>query len=517
MHLGALSKGTPLFDHAGKMAENSSEAVTSYFSVHDSIASKAKMYTSKYAQFVIDYAIEWEKVVVARVNAGLKKANDLRVEADHYQGKVESLRQSANQTMAKGKQVDNKTAEKLSRNEEKLGNIKKSHQKFTYDLCLLMEEVTVRSWRDLHPLLVKVAQFDTTLCNDQAKTMAGLDKVVTELKKLAVTHGIKPQARLKDLDSLEPELLSTRSPDSNIPAIEAGVGGLSLEAGRASPIGSDGGFPSSNERFPPGSVAPQGLGGFPVPVQNSDSDTRSVGNSVKSGSHLGTPSTLDMVAINKSAAPPPTVDQLTAAFGPTTNGSSNPSYNGMGSAPNSGALPPLGPNAGLGVRGRNQSLESFDSHRSGASAPPPAAPPPPPPGTSFAPAPSPYGGGAPNPFGAAPAPNPFGAAPAPNPYGAAPAPNPFGAPPSTYGAPNPFGNGPAPTSPYGAPSTPNSLGGSGPSPMYGAPPPVSSYGQPQTNFAQQPSYGQQPPNYGQQPSYTRQPSYGSTNTNPFDD
>ena len=54
------------------------ETVCSYLSVHEGLSKKYKMYTSKYAQFVIDYAVEWEKVVVARVTAALKKAEELR-------------------------------------------------------------------------------------------------------------------------------------------------------------------------------------------------------------------------------------------------------------------------------------------------------------------------------------------------------------------------------------------------------------------------------------------------------
>ncbi len=106
---------------------------------------------------LIDYAVEWEKVMVARVSAGLIKAEQLRVELDHYQHKVDSLRQSANATMAKGEQVDGKSAERLTRNEDKLIKNKADHTKFMSALCLLIEEVTEQSWSDLHPLLVKSA------------------------------------------------------------------------------------------------------------------------------------------------------------------------------------------------------------------------------------------------------------------------------------------------------------------------------------------------------------------------
>lgn len=462
-HLAVLSKDTCLFEQTGQMpgADRSTDSVNSYLSVHETCANKYKMYASKYGQFVLSYAEEWYKVVTTRVGSGLKKAEELRVELDHYQTKVESLRQSANQTMAKGKQVDAKTAEKLKRNEDKLLKIKESTSRFTAELCILAEEVTERAWRDLHPLLVKIAQFDVTLSGDEAKAMSSLNTVVSELKKLAVTHGIKPQARLKDLETLDPQLLSTAQGESGTLKIEAGMGGLSLSSSLGGSMGGNG-----EMHFPPGSTSPQGLGGFPVQVQSGDLSNgydmgrqSSFGGSARSGhsSAVGAPSTTDMMNIHAHAAPPPTMDSLSQAFGPTASS-----------------------------RGRNQSIDSFDSFRSGASAPPPAAPPPPPPGQT------PSSGGY-NPFGApAPPPNPFGAAPvAPSPYGAPPPPA-YGAPP-----PPPMGSygsqpGSAPSS-YGRPSDPYAQGSNFAQQQYMQPPPPApaSYGAPQLP-PQYPTQSQQP-------------------------
>ena len=407
---------------------------------------------------------------------GLKKAEEMRVEVDHYQQKVESLRQSANQTMAKGKQVDTKSAEKLKRNEDKLLKIKETNSRFTSELCLLAEEVTERAWRDLHPLLVKVAQFDVTLSADEAKAMASLNSVVSNLKKLADQHGIKPQARLKDLENLDPQLLSTaRGEGSGTLAIEAGMGRLSMSGSSA--MGSSG-----ETHFPPGSTAPQGLGGFPVQVQSGglssgydlgrqpsyEGSARS-NNSSAVGVGGQAPSTMDMININAHAAPPPTMDTLSQAFGPSASAS----------APTSGGLPPMG-------RNRNPSADSFDSFRSGGSAPPPAAPPPPPPGQQ---APTSMSGSGYNPFGGGQSPSP-----AANPYGGPPGPIPI---PTT----NPFG---------AAPPAP-------PPPAYGAPPPPTAYGQPQPGSAP-PSYGRpadpyaQPNNFSQPPSMHPPPppsSYGA--------
>jgi hypothetical protein len=480
--LAVLSKDTPLFEKTGLMptADSPSDSVVSYLSIQESVAGKAKIYGQKYAQFVIDYAVEWEKVVTSRVDKGLKNAEQLRVELDHYQRKVESLRQVANATMAKGKQVDQKSAERLTRNEEKLVKVRETHNHFVASLCTLIDEVTDRSWRDLHPLLVKIAQFEVTLSGDEAKALSSLNAIINEMKRLAVSHGIKPQARLKDLDSLDPSMLSTKAPGSSTLAIEAGVGGLSLVGSDVWSPTSGGGLASpinETQRLPPGTVSPQGLGGFPVSVQSSDNfsvDTRSYDGSLASGyGASSTPSTLDMLAISASAAPAPTVDMLTAAFGPTPTAGSH-------SAPTSGAMVPLNASSGGGYNGfgRKQSFDSFDSAYSGfsgASAPPPAAPPPPPPsqfGTE--------GAAISNPFG-------ISSGPAPGSYAPYAALDPY-APPATpsHGAPQVGFYG----SPHGQQQSLQPSGGS------------QSYGQPQY------VYGQPSPSYAQQPMQNR-------GTNPF--
>jgi Holliday junction resolvase-like predicted endonuclease len=90
-HLAVLSKDTVLFEQTGQMpgADRSSDSVLSYLSVQEGVANKSKMYASKYSQFVVSYAEEWYKVVSKRVGEGIKKAEELRVELDHYQSKVE--------------------------------------------------------------------------------------------------------------------------------------------------------------------------------------------------------------------------------------------------------------------------------------------------------------------------------------------------------------------------------------------------------------------------------------------
>jgi hypothetical protein len=441
------------------------DSVISYLSVHHGLAVKSKMYSGKFGQFVIDYAVEWQRVVVTRCDKTLKEAERLRVEVDHYQSKVESLRQSANEKMAKGKQVDQKSAEKLTRNEEKLIQIKEENKKFTANTCLLVEELTERSWRDLHPLLIKIFQFEMTISTDEAKAMGNLKTVIHELKQFAANHGIKAEARLTDIENLEPSALSTRG-ESDTLQIEAGVDGLSFTG-----VSSN----SNDMQYPPRATAPQGNS-----VKSNHFPTNQSGLSLDRGSVKSGPggmSTVDMVTISAAAAPPPSMDQLQAEFGPS---------------------------------GSMNSFDSRDSGRYSAPLAPPPFPPPPPPadvnpfGTAPPPVPSPYGAPSTNPFGqsqpSTPSANPFAGGTSPYPMG--------GAAPSPYGAPM----APAP-SPYSQPPPPNNYGGSYGGSYGGTP--LSMYGNSTVRSAPSSgNYSPVPPSY-QQPGYSQQPP-PSASTNPFE-
>lgn len=443
-----------MWDCTGLMpsSDRPSNTVCSYSSVHDLLSAKSKSYATKFKQFVLDYAIEWEQVVTTRVNAGLKKSALLRRDLDHYQKKVEALRLTANQNMAKGKSVPPTTAEKLSRNEEKLIQAKQGYNKLASDLCILMEEVTERSWRDLHPLLIKCAQFDMTMSGDEAKILSSLNQVVSELKQVAGNNGLSPQARLKDIASLNPELLSTRP---------GGVSGLRITSGDelmgAATLSS-----GLDMAQPPGSVGPQGLGGFPVQLAASptspaynlsrDSSFNSFA-SAPAPSSMDPLSTMNMLTISQASAPAPTMEDVYSA----NRGSAMTIH----SAPNSGNLPPLSPAYNRSSSFDNRSAMSDYSGYSGAPvAAAPAAPPPPPPGADYGAPPSSYGApppsyGAPSPYGAPPPMAPAMAmGPAPGQYGAPSPPSYAQAPWGAPGGPPPVMHDPYATPhPGGSPST----------------------------------------------------------------
>lgn len=489
-NLAAISKDSELYDCAGQMPSETlaKEEVCSYASIHHSLASRTKMYADKYGQFVINYAIEWDKVVTQRVMTGLKEAEKLRRDLDHYQKKTESLRQGVNGVLAKGKQVDKKTEEKLGRNEEKLKAARLEYNKVATSMCVLIEEVTERAWKDIHPMLLKIAQFDYTLSSDETKALAELNTVQDKLRRLADEHQLKPENRLKDIETLKPALLSTKKAEE----------GLAIEG---DPMGS-GSFSTISDgmAMPPGTLSSQGMGGFPVPIPSAYSGvsrTSSVTSLSSAGGYgSSTMNTSDMLAIAAAAAPPPTMDQvndatnaLTISTTPT-NGYSLGSPTPSDSYGRSSSLPPdysaYQPQAG--GYARSTSMASYDADSSIASsyasapapyaAPAPAAPPPPPPssvggGMSMypgAPAPAPMA-----PYTPAPA-----SAPLPPSYGmqqAAQPSNPWsnaGQPPMSPA--NQYGQPPAsPANQYGQPpaSPSNQFGAQSPQYQYGAPPPLS--------------------------------------------
>eukprot|EP00586_Coscinodiscus_wailesii_P022030 CAMPEP_0172498512 /NCGR_PEP_ID=MMETSP1066-20121228/113479_1 /TAXON_ID=671091 /ORGANISM="Coscinodiscus wailesii, Strain CCMP2513" /LENGTH=681 /DNA_ID=CAMNT_0013271805 /DNA_START=108 /DNA_END=2153 /DNA_ORIENTATION=- len=212
-----MTMKSPLYDCTGKFAKPDTPHVVSYATVHNSLAKQHENLCEKYNQFVVAYAVEWQRIVNTRVSVSLKKAETLRRELDHYSQKVESLRTSFGVQMAKGKNVDAKSQEKLARNEEKLKTSKKEYGVFAQSLCMLIDEIVNRAWKDLQPLLVKMAQFDTTMSASEANTMKNLNVVIDQLKGIGQRYDLRTDARLKDLETKTArELYSGDDPESFI-------------------------------------------------------------------------------------------------------------------------------------------------------------------------------------------------------------------------------------------------------------------------------------------------------------
>eukprot|EP00578_Thalassiosira_sp_NH16_P029035 CAMPEP_0181097866 /NCGR_PEP_ID=MMETSP1071-20121207/11801_1 /TAXON_ID=35127 /ORGANISM="Thalassiosira sp., Strain NH16" /LENGTH=591 /DNA_ID=CAMNT_0023180383 /DNA_START=198 /DNA_END=1973 /DNA_ORIENTATION=- len=206
---------------------------SSYAAIHLQLHKKHKMYATKHKEHILDYATEWERILSTRIVGHLKQSEKLRVDLDHYGKKVEDMHKTMNKTMSKGKSVDDKGVDRLKRNEQKLVQARQEYDRFVNDLCGFMEEVMDRGWKDLHPLLVKMAQFDSTLSNEEASLLGGSMKGVAEqMKGMAAKHpNLRPQGRLNELKTWSLESLSKVNPSmrSDSPLMIAQGGGENAE------------------------------------------------------------------------------------------------------------------------------------------------------------------------------------------------------------------------------------------------------------------------------------------------
>jgi hypothetical protein len=450
-----MTAGSPVFSAAGKTPspDNPGDSFVSFASIQHLMAPKSQGYCDKYNQFVIGYVVEWDRVITTRVEKGLNNAETLRRDYDHYQKKAETLRASATAVMSKGKAVDPKAQERLARNEEKLITAKTAYDKFATEMCIYLEEVVERSWRDLHPFLVKVAQFEMTISKEEAASLGQMSLVIDALKTIGDQKKVDANGRLKALETQQPTVLST----AENPAPLAITGGEFFGSSWA-----------QQQHLPPGSVAPGGLGGFPVAVASAPTSFERVTSNQSFQSSIGGssyysngPNTSEMLSIAGSSAPPPTMDDLNfAALTISTTPANTYGYGGnafhaTSSAANSMVTSPMAP-------------------------PPMGAPPPLPPAGYSSPMDNPYG--APALTYGAPAPMSYGAPP-PMAFGA---PTNYGAPAPAYGASTNYG---APAPAYGAPAY------GAPASTYGAP----AYGAPAPFGAPVPSYGA--PAYGNAPTF----------------
>lgn len=265
---------------------------------------------------------------------------------------------------------------------------RQDYERFVNDLCGYMEEVLDRGWRDLHPMLVKMAQFDSTFSNDEAAVLKSIHGVTHELMAFGTKNNLMPQGRLKELETSSPEALIRKyHPSGTQLSIMGGEvgGGFSSSPGnsgdelRVGGGGLFGGMPrkNSSENFGDSN------GGS---LQNSRNNSEvfaprsrtNTGDSDWNSSRGATPTNFSY-APNVASAPAPTLEDV---FG--SPGAVNHAPVGMPPPPPSmpppSMPPPLPPQQMPNMGG----LSMYDNRQSmPSSMPPPMAPPPIPPSNSY--------------------------------------------------------------------------------------------------------------------------------------
>jgi len=213
-HLLEMSKLSPVGDcvssgNDGESSDDPELKKKTYLSVMNAFDKRSSILLDKFNVYVINYVIEWKKITKIRVTEGLQSFEAIRLEYDHYQRKVSTMQKTMLSLHQKGKPVDVTFVNKMRRNEEKLEETKDNYEEAYVKTILLLNEITQRSWKDLQPILVKLAQFDTAYASEQLDVFQSLDDVIEVLQNIAATNSMQKMGRLKNLAFDEPEDLYT--------------------------------------------------------------------------------------------------------------------------------------------------------------------------------------------------------------------------------------------------------------------------------------------------------------------
>jgi len=179
--------------------KNDPEDKSSYLGLHLSMRSRREQYYDRYEKNIICYADTWNKVIQIRVMKAMNEAEGMRRNLDHYESKVQGLRKDVKKHFLKGNDMFNKQSNRLKRNEKKLFTSRIKYNDSLSNLCLFLEEVTDRGWKDVYPIILKMLQLDFQMSCDEYTICSNLKTVRNSLKDLANEHSLTPHSRLEDL------------------------------------------------------------------------------------------------------------------------------------------------------------------------------------------------------------------------------------------------------------------------------------------------------------------------------
>lgn len=180
----------------------------SYHDVHKDLFMDTKIILDEFAH-IVQYVEDWKKIVEKCVGTMYGEYSKCRSGTVHYEKKVLSLQADIDKLRNKEKQIPPKQIAKLERNEIKLDDTRKTHDKQGESLLMLLDEVVLRSWRDALPLLRKSIKSEVAFV---AKTQEHMEKLGAPLKLLEIIGGretVTPEGRLTAFESCNIEDIYT--------------------------------------------------------------------------------------------------------------------------------------------------------------------------------------------------------------------------------------------------------------------------------------------------------------------
>jgi hypothetical protein len=182
-------------------------------------------YENEYEDTIIDYVIDWSKLVSVKVTSEIKEASTSRDLVVKYKKKVANLRARNEKTQAKQTQVPEKLVDKLDRNQDKLEQAEHAYEKHMTNLDRLCSELIDQSWKDLYPLLVKLVSQEQKEITEKSLILSDLFKVINGLSEVGKHHGLVVEGHTPTERTFQSaaELEGEAPGEETAPAVETAV------------------------------------------------------------------------------------------------------------------------------------------------------------------------------------------------------------------------------------------------------------------------------------------------------
>lgn len=144
---------------------------------------------------VLKYIYDWEIIAKGRVSAGLSYLERRRIEYDYYRNKNEAETKALENSILKGKvSVPSVKGNKIK---DKLRSSEVGYQVALKKYLSFINETTDKAWKDLLPVIMKIAQFENHFNVEKLQCFENLkESVIPRLRTVGTKHQILRRANL---------------------------------------------------------------------------------------------------------------------------------------------------------------------------------------------------------------------------------------------------------------------------------------------------------------------------------
>ena len=154
---------------------------------------------NEFQSLVVEYVVDWEKIVTERIEAELKQVKKLEGDLRHYENKVDKLRDRANSTEEKGKELSKGETEKLDRNEDKLKEAFNAYEREAAKTCALIEAATHDGYKDLYPLVKNFMKWEMNRIGREHDLAEGMNGILSSLKEKSLKQTMPTAPKMEPI------------------------------------------------------------------------------------------------------------------------------------------------------------------------------------------------------------------------------------------------------------------------------------------------------------------------------